>query len=206
MRVVRFQPGGLVGEQRIGGGVAFVETVAGELVDQIEQLTSLLRLDPREFLTPGNEAGALRVHFLLVLLAHGAAQQIGITQRIAGQHLRGLHDLFLIDEYAVCFGENSLQLGMRIFNRFGPVLAAAKQRDVIHRPRPVERDERDDVAKSGWLHRRQRAAHPFGFELEDADRVARLKQTVNPLVIPGQCRQIDLDVAAGHQLGRLLEH
>ena len=40
-RVMRLQPGGLVGDQRIGGGVALVEAIAGELVDQVEQLVGL---------------------------------------------------------------------------------------------------------------------------------------------------------------------
>ena len=41
VRVMRLEPRGLVGEQRIGGGVALVEAVAGELVDQVEQLVGL---------------------------------------------------------------------------------------------------------------------------------------------------------------------
>src|SRR3546814_8556862 len=44
------------------------------------------------------------------------------------------------------------------------VLAAAEHRDIVHRPRPIERVERDDVLEHGRLHRRQRAAHPFRSE------------------------------------------
>ena len=43
--VVRLQPGRLIGDQRVGGGVALVEAVAGELVDQVEQLVGLGRRD-----------------------------------------------------------------------------------------------------------------------------------------------------------------
>ena len=35
------QPRSLIRQQRIGGGVAFVEPVASELVDQVEQLVRL---------------------------------------------------------------------------------------------------------------------------------------------------------------------
>ena len=42
-RVVRLQPGGLVGDQRVAGGMALVEAIAGELVDQVEQLVGLGR-------------------------------------------------------------------------------------------------------------------------------------------------------------------
>ena len=44
-RVMRLQPGGVIGDQRVGGGVALVEAIAGELVDQVEQLVGLGRRD-----------------------------------------------------------------------------------------------------------------------------------------------------------------
>src|SRR3546814_10169763 len=47
----------------------------------------------------------------------------------------------------------------------------------------IERDERDDVAEIGRLHRRKRAPHPFGFELEHPDRLAALEQRIDFLVI-----------------------
>ncbi len=135
-----------------------------------------------------DETLALRVHFGLHLLAHRAAQQVGIAQRIAGQDLRRLHHLFLIDENAVGFGEDAFQLGMRIFDLRFAVLALAEQRDVVHRAGPIERNERDDILELGRLHRRQRAAHPFGFQLEHADGVARFQQLVNRVVVPRQRR------------------
>ena len=49
------------------------------------------------------EFHALLRHLLLVLFAHRAPQQIGAAERVAGEHLRGLHDLLLIDENAVGF-------------------------------------------------------------------------------------------------------
>ena len=74
--VMRLQPGGLVGDQRISGGVALVEAVAGELVDQVEQLVGLGRGDLVVVAQPSTKRGALRVHLRLDLLAHRAAQQV----------------------------------------------------------------------------------------------------------------------------------
>ena len=37
---------------------------------------------------------------------------------------------------------------MRIGDRLAAVLARAERRDIVHRARPVERDQRDDVARS----------------------------------------------------------
>ena len=37
--IVRLEPGGVIGEQRVGGGVRLVEAVAGELLHQVEDLS-----------------------------------------------------------------------------------------------------------------------------------------------------------------------
>ena len=98
---MRLQPGGLVGDQRVSGGVALVEAVAGELVDQIEQLVRLVCGNPVHPRTALDEARALGVHLGLDLLAHRAAQQVGLAEAGAGEHLGRLHHLLLIDEDAV---------------------------------------------------------------------------------------------------------
>ncbi len=151
-----------------------VETVAGELVDQIEQLVGRLGRQSAKTSPAAFDEARRRCCWSIsawILLAHRAAQQIGITERIARQDLRGLHHLFLIDEDAVGFGQDAFELRVRIFDRHLARLALAEQRDVVHRARAIERDERDDVAEIGRLHRGQRAPHAFGFQLEDAHSV-----------------------------------
>src|SRR3546814_1331023 len=111
---MRLEPRRLVGEQRVGGGVRFVETIARELVDQIEQFVGLVRGDIVGFGTAFDKDRALRVHLGLDLLAHRAAQQIGATERITRQDLRGLHHLFLIDEDRSEEHTSELQSLMRI--------------------------------------------------------------------------------------------
>src|SRR3546814_6050261 len=68
----------------------FVEAVAGELVDQVEDVGRPLLGDA---LGHGalHEDVALGVHLRLDLLAHGAAQQVGLAQRVAREDLRDLH-------------------------------------------------------------------------------------------------------------------
>ena len=48
-----------------------------------------------------DERLALGVHLGLDLLAHGAAQEIGAAQRVAGELLGDLHHLLLVDDDAV---------------------------------------------------------------------------------------------------------
>ena len=133
---------------------------------------------------PSTKRCALRVHLRLDLLAHRAAQQVGLAEAVAGEHLRRLHHLFLVDEDAVGFLEHAFEHRVRVSELGAAVLAVAEHRDVVHRARPVERDERDDVAERGRAHRRERAPHAFGFELEHADRVAALEQFVDLRIVP----------------------
>ncbi len=143
-RIVRLHVGGLIGDQRVGGGVALVEAVVGEALEQLEDRLGLPAVEPA-LDAAGHEAAALRLHLLADLLAHGAAQQVGFAERIAGEHLRRLHHLLLIDDDAEGLAQDRLELGMDVVGLLASVLARAIGRDVGHRARPVERDQRDDV-------------------------------------------------------------
>lgn len=204
--IMRLQPRRLIGEQGVSGGVRLVEAVSGELVDQVEQLVGLAGRDLVDRKAALDEPGALRVHLSLDLLAHRAAQKVGLAQAVASQDLRRLHHLFLIDEDPVGFGQYPCEQGMRIGDLLAPVLARAEARDIVHRAGAVERDERDDVAEIRRAHRCQRASHALRFELEHADRVALLEQLVDALIIPFERIEIDDDVAVREQVDRLLEH
>ena len=83
-RIMRLQVRGDIGEVGVGGGVRFVEAIARELLHQIEDLLDLL-LRVVAFQRAFDEALALLGHLLGLLLAHRAAQQVGIAQRVAGE-------------------------------------------------------------------------------------------------------------------------
>ena len=100
-----------------------VEAVARELLHQVEDLLDLL-LREAALQRAGDEALALLGHLLGVLLAHGAAQQVGFAQRVAGQAVGDLHHLFLVDDDAVGLFEQLLQLGQIVLHRrCGPTCA-----------------------------------------------------------------------------------
>ncbi len=82
------------------------------------------------------------------------------------------------------------------------MLSVRVDRDVLHRPRPVERDERDQVFELGRAHLAERLAHARRLELEDAGRLAAGEHLVDLFVVERQLRDVD---AAG-ELGRLLDH
>src|SRR3954447_13154707 len=95
---------------------------------------------------------------------------------------------------------------MRSFDRDPTVLSVAEERDVVHRPRPVECDERDNVAEAARANGGQRAPHTLGFELEHADGISPLKQLINCRVVPRQRAKIDLNTLLPEQTLAFLEH
>ena len=204
-RVIRLHIGGLVGDQRVGRGVALVEAVFGEALEQIEDGVGLVALDAA---LDGavDEALALRLHLLPDLLAHGAAQQIGFAEREAGEDLRGLHHLFLVDDDAEGLLQDRLQLGMDVVRLLHVVLARAIGRDVRHRTGAVERDQRDDVLETVGPHVEQRAPHAGAFQLEHADRFGARQQVVGLRVVERDVGEIDVDAAPLHQRDRGLQH
>ena len=139
--MVGLQIGGLVGDQRIGGGVRLVEAVAGEFRHLVEDQLGARALDPA-LGRARDELLALRVHLGLDLLAHRAAQQIGAAQRVAGQHLGDLHDLLLVDHDAVGLLQDPLELRVQVVGLLLAVLDRDVARDVLHRPRAVQRRRR----------------------------------------------------------------
>ncbi len=72
-RIMGLKISRLVGQQRVSGGVRFVEAVAGELLHQVEDLDNLLFREAALHCA-FDEALALRRHLFSDLLAHGAPQ------------------------------------------------------------------------------------------------------------------------------------
>ena len=123
-----------------------------------------------------DEGLALRLHLGLDLLAHGAAQQIGAAQRVAAEHLRDLHHLLLVDHDPMRFRQDRLERGVEIVRPLLAVLHRDVARDVLHRPRAIERVHGDDVLEAVGTQLAQHVAHARTFELEHADRVAAPQQ------------------------------
>ena len=95
---------------------------------------------------------------------------------------------------------------MRIFDRDAAVLPIPEQADIVHRARPIERDERNDIPEVRRPHSRQSPAHAFGFQLEHANRVTTLEERIDVLIVP--CEGIEIGphtFARLDQVARLLK-
>ena len=181
-----------------------VEAVIGELGHEVEDLGGLVRRDAalhRALL----EDGALLLHLLLDLLAHGAAQQVGRTQAVARQVLGDLHHLFLVDHDAVGLGQHAHQRRMRRLPGLA-VLALAIGRDVGHRARAVQRDRGDQVLEAVDAHLPEAVAHARAFELEHPGGVALAQHLEGLRIVQRQGGDVDLDPLPLQDRQRLLDH
>ena len=79
------------------------------------------------------------------------------AERVAGEDLRGLHHLFLVDDDAVGLAQDRLELGMDVVRLLRRRACARNRSGCSPSGRPVERDQRDDVLEAVGLHVEQRA-------------------------------------------------
>ncbi len=99
-----------------------VESVAGELLHLVEDFAGNA-LGMTERRGAAHKAVALPGHFVGILLAHGAAQQIGFAQRVAGEHVGDLHHLLLVNDDAERLLEHRLHLGEHVLHLAAAPLA-----------------------------------------------------------------------------------
>jgi hypothetical protein len=84
-----------------------------------------LRDVDRKFLLgcTGGKALALLRHLFKILLAHGAAQQVGLAKRVAGDRVCDLHHLLLVHDDAERLLENRLHGRQIVLDLFAAPLA-----------------------------------------------------------------------------------
>lgn len=124
-----------------------------------------------------------------LLLAHGAAQQVGAAEGVAGELAGDCHDLLLVDEQMEGVPEDRLegflQLGVDGLDLLAPGLAVRVVHVGVrgHRAGAVQGEGGRDVLEPGRLHGFEQCAHTAAVELEDAEGVARGEQFVRVLVV-----------------------
>ena len=99
---VGLEIGGLVGDQRIGRTVGFIEPITAELLHQVEYRFGLIFRNV-VFPRAGHETVPVLGHLRGDFFAHGLAQVIRFGHGIIGQIGGNLHDLFLVENDAVSF-------------------------------------------------------------------------------------------------------
>src|SRR4030095_7444067 len=98
---MRLKVRSLVADHAIGRAVTFVESVPSKLFEQIENGVCLFLRDFVRARAALDEVSALFRHLLLIFLAHGAPEKIGLRKRVTSKSARSRHSLFLVNHAAV---------------------------------------------------------------------------------------------------------
>ncbi len=202
-RVIRLEPRGLIADDRISGGVRFVEAIV-ELVEQVPDIDGGIAINAvisRTF----QELRSFLVHLGLNLLAHRAAQQVGAAKGVAGHLLRDLHHLFLVDDDAQRFVQNMVDRGVHELALAKVILDFAEGRDVLHRAGAIQRHQRDNIFDAGWFHAPQRIHHARAFNLEHSDRAGIGIKLIGFFVVQRYCTNVDVDPAIFQKVQRVLD-
>ena len=162
--------------------MAFVESVVGEFFQKVEDGRRFFLRDVIVLPAPGDEVDPLLGHLLLVLFAHGAAQEIGLPQAVASQQVRRLLHLFLVNEDAVgllgnLFKERMVEIDLRL-----ALLALDVVGDERHGTRTVKGAERVHVVETVEAEITAVTRHAT-FKLEDSDRFTPVEHIESRLVV-----------------------
>ena len=186
-----------------------VKAVSGELLHQVEDadhfVFGVLPLDGSV-----DKACALLGHLLRILLAHGAAQQVGFAQGVAGEHVGDLHHLLLVDDDAERLLEQGFQLRQLVADDSAAPLALDEVVDhaTLDGTGTVERIEGGQVFYRVRLIASQHIAHAAGLELENAGSQRAMKDFLVGLrIVQWDQRHIERASAlALNELQRVVNH
>ena len=111
---------------------------------------------------------AFGFHDLMLFLAHGTADIIGLPKAEACQLTEDLHHLFLIDDAAVGNIQNMCKLRRFVgdFIRFTAIAQICG--DGIHGAGTIQRDKGNDIFEIARVHSHQNLCHARGFQLKNA--------------------------------------
>ena len=135
--------------------------------------------------TARQEFFALRGHYICFFLAHRAAQDVGIAQRVSSKAVGDFHHLFLKDDDAPGFRKNFLQLRQVIGDFFLALFAPDEfvNHAALDWPGAIEGVERGEIFDLRGLVALQDVAHAVRFKLEDAGGIAAGEESVSRRVI-----------------------
>ena len=170
---------GLISNKRIYSAVRFVKSIAGKFRHKVKYLFSLLLVN---FILFGaiNEFFPLNNHLLRKLLAHSLSQHISISRAKICKDFCNLHNLFLINDNAVCICQYVLKLRKFIFYRRLALFSLYKilNHAALQRPRSVKSNNRHDIFKGLRLEFSEQFFCTGFFQLEYSVCISRTQKPV----------------------------
>src|SRR5271157_614952 len=186
----------------------FVEAVARELFHQVKDVDGLL-IGNLIFLAAGQEFGALCGHLLFFLLAHGAAENVRFPERETRQTIGDLHHLFLIEDDAVGFFEDVLELREFVGDFCLALFSIDEVVDhaALDGAGAVEGVEGGEVLDARGVIAAEDVAHTVGFKLKDGRGISAGEELVGGFVVEDAIVNFDFDAAVLlDHLDRVMQH
>ena len=211
--IMALEVGRLISHHGIGNGVGLVESVLGEVVDfVVNQLSGALRNSPGgaaldvSFFVAVQKRLPLLFQVLDLLLAHGPADHVRLSQGVARKLLKDFNDLFLINNAAIGIGKDGLQQRMVVLHLFRVMGALQKLGDGIHGPGPVEGDDGGDVLNILGLQPHAYPGHAGGLHLEHAGGLPLRQHLIGFGIVLRDIRQAEVRLLLLEELHRVLQH
>ena len=137
-----------------------------------------------------DEHRALLGHLFGLFLAHRLAQQVGAAEGVAGEHLRDLHHLLLVEDDPVGGLEDRLEARVQVIDRSITASVLAVDEVIDHArlqgPRAKQRHQRDDLLEPIGLQAADQVLHAAGLELKYRGGAAGAQQCVRAGIVHGQ--------------------
>ena len=150
-----------------------------------------------------NKVYAFLFQLLEFLLAHSPAHHIRLAQREARQRLEYLHNLLLIHHAAIGNRQNRFQQRVFIGHPFRMQPALRIPRDVLHRPRTVQRYDSCDVFNRLRMKVDYNISHSARFQLEYPHGTPLPKHLIGCLIFQRNLVYLEIRNAALHHLFRV---
>ena len=182
-----------------------VEAIAAEFQDLVENLLRLVII---------HSLGSRTLHEFWMefrydirgLFADSLDQLICGRQLDPAELIKNLHHLFLVDHNSVSFLQDFIHDRMHLRDLLAPELAAAIQRNQLHRSGAEERVGGDQVFDAVRPHFHEQVLHSAGFKLEYSPCFAAAEQSQDVLI--GEVDLFDVNfnpLRLFHQLNRARE-
>ena len=174
-RIIVFEPGCLISNDSVTGGVRLIKGIFGKIHHSVIDAGSDILIDSagdtsRDILlgVSVHEVAALLFHDLLLLFAHRAAHQVASAQGVAAQIADDLHNLLLINYTSVCGLQDGLKFRTGVTHLTQVIFALDVLRDKIHGARSVQGDSRYDVLEIPGAELLHKVLHAPRLKLENS--------------------------------------
>ena len=156
--------------------MGLIESITGKFFQQIKDFLGLSGWDIIHCLRLFDKGFTLLRHLLDFLFSHSTAQNIGLSQAIAGNATGCLHHLLLVNHDSISLLTDVFKKRVRVLNSGGIVLTPNIIGDKVHRSRAVKSNKRYDFVDVGDTELAAEGLHATGFQLKNARGLSRVEQ------------------------------